>query len=347
VDQLRSDYWAALEAGDRCGALDVVKDEQSRGRSATAIIDALVVPAQARIGELWLAGAWSAEQERAATAINEGLVHWLGSFAPEPDPGRPTVVVACVEDERNSLPALVVAEGLAWSGYRVVQLGGDPDHLVREVLVVRPRAVLFHASLTSSLAPLRRIFVELRAMGIPVVAGGNAFGGDPARAAALGATAYAADLADATRILDALPERLEQLELPPRTPCDVEAEWILEQRQLLTEGVVRRLLGRTGRAAVPPAWWPDLVSHVDHVVGCVAAAVATGDRTIVADAHDWLGDLVAARGGDRGVVDELWALLVVPLSGHPIACAQLTVGATHGGPTGLAPSDEAAVRAGA
>ncbi|WP_170219271.1 cobalamin B12-binding domain-containing protein [Nocardioides litoris] len=196
---LQAEYWAALESADRVAALELVKRARVEGTSHPEIIDRLVVPAQARIGELWLSGEWDVEREHEATTINEGIVHWLGSFAPPPDPGRPLVVVACVETERHSLPALVIAEGLAGEGYRVDYLGGDPDptHLVRAVVTTRPRAVLFSASLTSSLAGQKRVFAELRAFGIPVVVGGSAFGGDPDRALALGATAYAADLASA------------------------------------------------------------------------------------------------------------------------------------------------------
>lgn len=320
MNQVRTDYWTALQSGDRLAALDVVKAEQARGRTATQVIDDLVVPAQARIGELWLAGIWDVDQEARATEINEGLVHWLGSFAPPPRPDRPTIVVACVEHERHSLPALVIAEGLTWAGFHVVYLGGDPDpdRMVREVVGSRPRAVLFSASLTSSLAGQKRVFAELRATGIPVIVGGSAFGGDPARAEALGATAYAADLEAAIVLLESLPLRTVPVQAPERTPADAEAEWILEQRHVLTEGVVARLVDRLGTGALPP-WWPDLVGHVDHVVGCLAAAVATGDETIVTEVRDWLGHVVEARGGDRDVVSELWSLLAVPLRGHPLA----------------------------
>lgn len=331
MNQVSSDYWDALQSGDRLAALEVVKAERARGRSATDVIDELVVPAQARIGDLWLAGVWDVEQERAATEINEGLVHWLGSFAPPPDPSRPTVVVACVEHERHSLPALVIAEGLAWEGYNVTYLGGDPDpdRLVREIVGGRCRAVLFSVSTTSSLAGQKRVFDELRSFGIPVIVGGSAFGGDPARAAALGATAYADDLAAAIALLEDLPHRLPPVQVPDRTPADVEAEWIIENRQVLTEGVVARLLDRLGTPALP-AWWPDLVGHVDHVVGCVAAAVATGDETIVVEVRDWLGHVVEARGGDRGAVTDLWTLLAVPLRGHPLARIHLAVASAEG-----------------
>jgi MerR family transcriptional regulator, light-induced transcriptional regulator len=329
---LHPGYWSALEAGDRHAALEVVKAARAAGRTHTEIVDELVVPAQARIGDLWLRGSWDVQQEHDATAINEGIVHWLGSFAPPPDPARPTVVVACVESERHSLPALVIAEGLTWAGYRVDFLGGDPDpdHLVRAVVTTRPRAVLFSASLTSSLAGQKRVFAELRSFGFPVVVGGSAFGGDPARAEALGATAYAADVAEALQLLELLPERLEPLPPPEPTAADREAQWVVDQRRVLTDGVVQRLLDALGHPAVPPAWWPDLAGHVDHVVGCLAASVATGDETIMIEVRDWLGTVVQARGGPRSVVGDLWALLAVPLRGHPLTRIHLAAAATGG-----------------
>jgi methanogenic corrinoid protein MtbC1 len=317
---VRSDYFSALEDGDRVAALEIVKAALDAGSTHTEIVDELVVPAQARIGELWLAGIWDVEREHDATAINEGIVHWLGSFAPPPDPDLPAVVVACVETERHSLPALVIAEGLTWRGYRVDYLGGDPDpdHLVRAVVTTRPRAVLFSASLTSSLAGQKQVFAELRSMGIPVVVGGSAFGGDPARATALGATAYAADLAAALRLLEELPERTPQVPVPDRTDADVESQWILEQRHVLTDGVVRRLVDRWDGGS-SPAWWPDLVGHVDHVVGCLAASVATGDETIMVEVREWLSHVVVSRGGDLDAIADLWSLLAPPLRGHPLA----------------------------
>lgn len=325
----RSLLWSALERGDRVAALDVVKGEVACGRTATDVIGELVVPAQALIGDLWLAGTWDVDREHAATAINEGLVQWLGSFAPPPDPGSPRVVVACLERERHSLPALVVAEGLAWQGYDVTYLGGDPDpdELVREVMRLRPRAVLFSASLTSSLAGQKRFLAELHSMGLPVIVGGSAFGGDPARAEALGATAYAADLPAAVRLLETLPTRVAAVQVPDRTPADVDADWILEQRHVLADGIITRLLDRLGHPGALPAWWDDLAGHVHHVVGGLAASVALGDETIVVELRDWLNQVVAARGGDPAVVAELWTLLAVPLRGHPLARIHLAAAA--------------------
>jgi methanogenic corrinoid protein MtbC1 len=323
------DYWRALCAGDRPAVLAVVKRLLADGAGPLDVIERLVVPAQARIGEAWLAGSWSVAREQAATSLNEGLVHWVCSFAEPAGPDRPLVLVGCAEQERHTLPALVVAETLALSGYRVVHEIGDPDPgaLLREVLRRKPRAVLLSASLTSSLATLKGLIDSILAIGIPVVVGGRAFGGDERRAHALGATAYAATPADALRLLDELPERLDRVPSAPPGPAEVEAAWIHEYRHQVTPYVVRALARRHLQGGVVPAWWEELEDLVDHLLGCVAASLVTCDETIVVEVRDWLTQVLATRGGTPQLVQEIWQLVAEPLRGHPLARVHLAAGA--------------------
>ena len=197
------EYWSALHRGDRHGALAVLRRVRDTGADPIKVIDGLIMPAQERIGELWLEGEWSIAQEHAATAINEGLVHWLCSFADPPPPEAPLILVSCLERERHAFPALVVAEALMLAGYRVNYVGSDPEpgDLLRQILVLKPRAVLFSASLTSSLGGQKSLLGSIRAIGIPVVVGGRAFGGDERRALALGATAYARGIDDVLQLM--------------------------------------------------------------------------------------------------------------------------------------------------
>jgi methanogenic corrinoid protein MtbC1 len=334
------DYWAALCAADRHAALGVVKQLTEQGASAREVIDELVVPAQARIGQLWLENEWSVAQEHAATAINEGLVHWLGSFAPAPQPGRPLVVVSCLEGERHALPALVVAEGLTAAGYRVTYVGGDPEpsDLLRQVLLLKPRAVLFSASLTSSLGSQKPLLGSIGAIGIPVIVGGQAFGGDGRRARALGAAAYAESVDDVLRLLAELPERMPVATPPPATEADVEAAWLVEYRHEITPYVVRALAQRHLDGGVRPEWWRELEEHLDHVIGCLASALVTGDETIMVEVRDWMEQVLTRRGADAAVVADTWQELAVPLRGHPLARLHLagSVAPVAGAGDGLA-----------
>lgn len=322
MDSPREQYWAALRHGDRAAALHAVKQMHAEGRTHLEIIDDVLVPAQERVAALWLAGDWDATRQQVATSINEGLVHWLCSFAPAPSSDRPLVVVATVE--REELPALVLAEGLGAAGYRTAFAGGDAaaDDLLRQVLTRKPRALLVCATRASSLARLKPLLGHVRATGIPVVAGGAAFGGDPQRATAVGATAYAATVGDVVTLLEQLPRRLTPVTPEPPGPADVEAAWLTGMTREITPYVLRALAARHP-AAQRTRWWAEMEDHVDHVLGCLAASLVTGDETIMIEVHDWLGRVLAARGAGETLVAEVWELLAVPLRGHPLARVHL------------------------
>jgi methanogenic corrinoid protein MtbC1 len=315
------EYWSALERGDRHGALAVVKRVQEAGEAAIDVIDRLVVPAQARVGELWFDGEWTVAQEHVATSINEGLVHWMSSFAPPADPDAPLVLVSCLERERHALPALLVAEALGLAGYRVNYVGGDPEpgDLLRQILLLKPRAVLFSASLTSSLGVQKPLFGNIRAIGIPVVVGGQAFGGDERRALALGATAYARTVDEVLTLLEELPARLKPATPRGPGPADVEAAWITQFRGEITPYVVRTIARRHLTDGEKTEWFAELEAQMEHLLGCLTAALVTGDETIMVEVRDWLTQVLTRRGAEAGVVDEVWALLAEPLRGHPLA----------------------------
>ncbi|WP_127479760.1 cobalamin B12-binding domain-containing protein [Nocardioides pantholopis] len=310
------EYWQALERGDRPAALEAVKRLQAEGQAPLEIMESLVLPAQGRAGELWLEGSWSFEQELAATAINEGLVHWLCSFSDAPRPGAALVLVACLRGERHELPALVVAEHLTAAGFRgeVVE---EPE-LVAQVRSRRPRAVLLSGTLTSSLGDQLALVAELRATGVPVVMGGAAFGGDERRALALGATAYAATIPDAVRLVHELPARVEPLPAAEPTAAEVEAEWILGYREEITPYVAGALVARHPELR-PVDRHAELAATVDHVIGCLAASLVTGDETIMAEVRDWVVRVLDRRGAAGDLAEELFGLLAEPLRGHPVA----------------------------
>ena len=168
------------------------------------------MPAQERIGELWLDGEWSIAEEHAATAINESLVHWLCSFAEPPAADAPLVVVSCLERERHALPALVVAETAA--DCRLPgQLRRQRSRAGRPAPPdPHPQAARRAVQRVADLVPGR---AEVAARQHPCdrrsrsSVGGRAFGGDDRRALALGATAYARGIDDVLRLMADLPDR--------------------------------------------------------------------------------------------------------------------------------------------
>ncbi|MCH1868795.1 B12-binding domain-containing protein [Nocardioides sp. CFH 31398] len=329
-----AEYWQALCDGDRHASLAAVRRLRASGLTAAQIVADHVVPAQRLIGDLWLAGEWTVAEEHAATAISEGVVHWLGSFSDPPSSDRPLVLVSCLEKEQHALPALIVSEALVEAGYRVNYLGGspDPDDLVLQVVRLRPRAVLFSGSLTSSLGRQKRLMAQIGTLGLPVIVGGAGFGSDGSRAEALGATAWCASPAHAVELLRTLPERTERLRMPEPTMADEEAAWIEEHRAQIAGYVVAGLrdadhfsdeLARSARG-----WLAELEGLADHLVGCLSAALVTGDETIMVEAHSWLAQVLVARDVDTVLLVEAWSLLAESLRGHPLARAAVASAAS-------------------
>ena len=177
------DYWGALEAADRSRAQQTVSALLDAGWDGHRVLDELVVPSQERVGELWLRGEWVVAQEHLVTGVNEAIVHWLISLLPPPSPDADVAVVSCLRGDLHALPALVIAHGLTARGFRVVYVGADPEQsgLLVLVLRLRPRVVLFSASLTSSLSAQKTLFHNIASVGIPLIVGGRAFGGQRAR----------------------------------------------------------------------------------------------------------------------------------------------------------------------
>lgn len=321
----QTDYWAALGAADRQRAQATVAalvDEE--GWSSERVLEELVVPSQARVGDLWLTGEWSVAQEHAATGVNESVVHWLTSRLPAPSEHAPTILVSCLQGERHALPALVLAHDLMALGANVMFLGADPEPsgLLSAILSLRPRAVLFSASLTSSLSNQRMFFHGIASVGIPLVVGGRAFGGrelGSRRAAALGATAYAETAQEVLDLLAEMPVRLPTPDYPELGAADDDAEWLDHYGRRIVPEIMWTLGQRHGDPHEVGSRWPEVSQHIQHVLGCLAASVSTRDESIMLEVRDWLVEVLVHRDIDPALVDELWELLAEPLQGHPVA----------------------------
>ncbi len=137
----------------------------------------------------------------------------------------------------------------------------------------------------------------------------------------LGATAYAGSIGEALTLLEELPHcRPIEPDQEPG-PDERAGEALFLRRPVVTADVSSRLLRRlVGSAHRSPSWWPDLDSQLDHVVGCLAAAMLTGDGRILDDSRRWLGTLMASRPGAPDAVPVLWEVLGEVLAeSHPAA----------------------------
>ncbi|WP_443044860.1 cobalamin B12-binding domain-containing protein [Streptomyces sp. Go40/10] len=199
--------WQAVIGGDEHQAAATVRDALAQGVSEETLLLQVIAPVQEKVGVEWAADRISVAQEHAATAINErvvaALAHRPGTSRPAPERGR--VTVACVDGEWHALPARLVAEVLALHGWRVDYLGAQTPtpHLVAHLHLTNPDAVLLSGSMPTHLPTAHGAITACQAIGVPVLAGGRAFGPQGCYATALGADRWAADARAAAAVLAA------------------------------------------------------------------------------------------------------------------------------------------------
>jgi DNA-binding transcriptional MerR regulator/methanogenic corrinoid protein MtbC1 len=158
--------------------LDLILRRAMLALGARAFIGGVLAPLLECIGDRWRTGEITPAHEHAATAVVQGLVHWL-STSNEPRPDAPTLVVATPQDERHELGAMLAATSARTAGWRVAYLGPDLPveaiaaaaqttgaHCVALSVVYPPAAARF-------LGDLSRLRERL-GDGVPVVVGGAA-----------------------------------------------------------------------------------------------------------------------------------------------------------------------------
>jgi hypothetical protein len=170
----------------------------------------------------------------------------------------------------------------------------------------------------SGLPPSRAFIEASTTAGIPVLAGGAAFGPDARRAAALGATAWAPDARAAVAAVEDLP-----VVVRPAVPLPPEAT--VEHSSLQTHH-------RSIVSTVAQAWTPYraastedqelLRDTVDQTLHAVAGTVLTGDERLLHETATWVGAVLTARGSGAASA-ELRDLLTRELRDYPLASGLL------------------------
>jgi methanogenic corrinoid protein MtbC1 len=301
----------ALADGDAGAAVAIVEDLLAAGVPATAVLLEVVGEAQRRIGERWQRGEWSVAQEHTATGVSMAAVEAVARHTRALPATRGRIVLGCAEREWHALPAMVVGTVLRERGWEVTFLGASTpaDRLSSFLQDVGPDATAVSCSIVGALPSTRQFIEASTGAGIPVVAGGAAFGADDRRARALGATAWAPRLPHAVDVFDTLPAVV-----PPAPPLP--AERLAEQRAL--ELVHRRLADEVAaRWAVACAESRDCV---EQALWALQGALLTGDGRLVAETAEWVTALLAARGVAGA---ELGSELTAVLRDFPLAVGLL------------------------
>ncbi|MFH9071090.1 cobalamin B12-binding domain-containing protein [Streptomyces alboflavus] len=311
--------WHAVMAGDEPTAADTALGALEDGLDAECVLLDVVGAVQRRVGEEWAVNNLTVAQEHAATAINERVIAALSRMlreAPAPHrlrdtpasyrlgatPARARITVACVDGEWHALPARLLAEVLRLRGWRVDFLGAQVPtaHLIAHLHRTRADAVALSGSLATRLPTAHAAISACRAAGVPVLAGGAAFGPGGRHAELLGADLWAADARTAAvRLTEGPPLR------PPGAPsADEPLKHLLDQEYTLISRSAPQLVRATLaglRSRFPAlldyteAQYQHTADDVAQIVAFLAAALYVDDSGLFAGFGRWTAAILAAR----------------------------------------------------
>jgi diguanylate cyclase (GGDEF)-like protein len=299
-----------LERGESRAAAEVAYSLLDNGARLRDLVHHLLAPVQDEVGKRWQQDRYTVADEHVATgAVQAALAaarmrvdlvaRGLGHTEAGTDPSR-QVGVMCPAGEWHELPSRMFSAMLSEAGFEVTVFGPSlPLADLARTLAARPfTAVVLSCTTAKALPAAGEAIRALHAQGIPVLAGGRAWGTSASRAESLGADGWAGDIDEAAAVLRAWalePPPLRESP-PPRTP--------LEQ---LVDSAVGQIVTQV---ATGPAAVSDLTSGsaaVRSVLGHLDAALAVDDPGLFQDYVDWLTATVAARGGDDKAVAALLA----------------------------------------
>jgi methanogenic corrinoid protein MtbC1 len=284
---------SALVDGDATFAFRLATKLLDDGVSFEQLVTEVVAPVQHEVGRRWAMEDLGIADEHAASAAVEELVIRLGATL---DPPRgPKVVLACAEHDLHALGSRVVASLLRLDGFRALPLGPSipPRHLADYLEVQQPLALALSVSIPGALADAACSIAVAHDKGVPVVAGGQAFGGRETRAQRLGADAFAATPASALEVL-----RAWQV-AKPKTLASVPAP--------VREHDALQSLRRNMPDVQPGA----LADEMLRLVAVIESALIVDEPELVAEQLAWLRETAPAYGVAESAVDEaIHALLL-------------------------------------
>lgn len=211
IEERAEALWAAATAGDEYAATGVAMAALDAGVPMETLLLDIVAAVQSRVGHEWAANRITVAQEHTTTAVNERVLTALADRTTEriadQAAGLGRVAVACIDGEWHAFPARLLTEVLRTRGWDVDYLGAQVStpQLVAHLHRTNPDVVALSSSLAVRLPAAHMAITACRAAGMPVLAGGPAFGADGRYARLLGADAWAPDARAAADLLAAGP----------------------------------------------------------------------------------------------------------------------------------------------
>ncbi|KUI29157.1 cobalamin-binding protein [Mycobacterium sp. IS-1742] len=302
---LRERLWNAVLDRDEYAAAATVFAAIDTGVSAEDVLLEVIAPVQHRVGTEWAANRITVAEEHAATAINDRVIAALAhhpASAPTTRSGR--VTVACVDGEWHALPARLLAEVLRLRGWQVDFLGAQvpTPHLIAHLHQTGPVAVALSCSIPTRLPTAHAAITACQAAGVPVIAGGAAFGPDGRYARRLGADAWGPDARAAAECLSRGVDRGHRP--TSHQPIDDlphlgDQEYTMVSRtapQLVKATVVDLENGFPAMRTYSERQRQHTTEDIAHIVDFLATALYIDDDELFTGFLTWTADILVARG---------------------------------------------------
>lgn len=333
LTRARELLWSAVREGDEHGATAVVLDALGPITDAETVLLDVIAPVQARVGTEWAANLLTVAEEHTATAIHERVITALTRHPDHrgvPSGGR-RVTVACVDGEWHAMPARILTEVLRLRGWTVDFLGAHvrTAHLIGHLHQTGPRAVALSSSLATRLPTAHAAITACQATGVPVIAGGAAFGPGGRYARALGADAWAPHAREAAATLERGVRRPDPL-AAHQVVDDLSHLADQEYTLVVSTGrrLVRETLARLEARHDPMRGFTErqrrhTAEDVAHIVDHLATSLYVADEELFSRFIVWTADVLTARGVPERGLDLALDLLAVQLKDFPRACRTL------------------------
>lgn len=325
---VREQLWAAVSDRDEYAAAATVFAAIDAGMTPEDVLLEVIAPVQRKVGTEWAANRITVAQEHAATAINDRTIAALAHYPPcKPTMHTGRVTVACVDGEWHALPARLLTEVLRFRGWQVDFLGAQvpTPHLIAHLHSHGPDAVALSSSIPTRLPTAHAAITACQAAGVPVLAGGAAFGRDGRYARQLGADAWAPDARAAAERLN---QGFPRLQLASTRQAIDDLPHLVDQEYTMVSRTASQLVKETvteleNRLPAMRAYTEQQRQHttedIAHIVDFLTAALYTDDDELFTGFATWTADILTARGVPAVALQPALSLLIDQLKDFPRA----------------------------
>jgi methanogenic corrinoid protein MtbC1 len=210
---LRESYLAALLAGDRVTARQLVDDALARGTPAYELLNDLVWPTMEHIQHLYREDRINISNLNMGTRLNRSITDQITARLERTPANGKKVLLFCGDDEPEELGGQICADLFESAGWDVRFAGGGvPEDEVLEMIgQFRPDLLVMFGTLPSGVPAVRKLIDYLREVNscpnMQVMCCGGIYKRAEGLADEIGADLYAPDAAAAVDVADGNPQK--------------------------------------------------------------------------------------------------------------------------------------------